>query len=63
MVAMDETMGMEEGSAAPPGADQDKRINHNLFRHILAEIMSRDQGTCQPGGSAAEISKDPEDPC
>lgn len=52
-----------EGPAAPPGTDQDKRINPHLFSHVLAEIMSRDQGTWQAGGFSAEISKDPRDPC
>lgn len=44
MGAMDETEGVRKGSAAPSGTDQDKRISHNLTRHILAEIMSRDLG-------------------
>lgn len=42
--AMDETEGVRKGSAAPSSTDQDKRRSHNLIRHILAEIMSRDQG-------------------
>lgn len=59
---MDETEGVRKGSAAPSSTDQDKRISHNLIRHILGEIMSRDQGAWQAGGSAAEISKDLKDP-
>lgn len=37
MGAMDEMEGMRKGSAAPPGTDQNKRISHNLTRHISAE--------------------------
>lgn len=62
MVAMDETEGVGEGSAAPPGTGQDKRLNHNIS-HVLAEIISRNQGTWQAGDPSAGISKDPRDPC
>ena len=51
MVAMNEAEGVEEESAAPPGTNQENRIHHNLSRLTLAEIMSRDQGTWQTGGS------------
>lgn len=51
MVAMDEAEGAGEESAAPPGTNQENRMHHNLARLILAETMSRDQGTWQTGGS------------
>lgn len=36
MGAMDWTEGVGEGLATPPGPDQENRINHNLFKNILA---------------------------
>lgn len=41
MVTMDENEGMGEESALV----KEKRINHNLSRHVLEEVVVRDQGT------------------
>lgn len=59
MVTMDENEGMRGRISI----DQEKRINHNLSRHVLEEVVLRDQGTWQAGSFTADISKDIKDPC